>query len=84
MFYKISDDEDDDLDEPDGKQIGSEYEFHPQFMPNIDQLDSGRYFELQLNNITYILHLRDLSFLSNINRDVSVLSLKCIRCIRSK
>lgn len=51
MFYKISDDEDDDLDEPDGKQIGSEYEFHPQFMPNIDQLDSGRYFELQLNNI---------------------------------
>ena len=39
MFYKISDDEDDDLDEPDGKQIGSEYEFHPQFMPNIDQLD---------------------------------------------
>lgn len=57
MFYKILDDEDDDLDEPDGKQIGSEYDFPPQFMPNIDQLDSGRYFELQLNNININIYI---------------------------
>lgn len=38
----ILDDEDDDLDEPDGRPIENEYEFPPQFMTNVEQLESER------------------------------------------
>lgn len=41
--FLIPDDEDDDLDEPDGKQIENEYEFPPQFMTNVEKLETERY-----------------------------------------
>ena len=38
----ILDDEDDDLDEPDSGPTENEYEFPPQFMSNVQQLESER------------------------------------------
>lgn len=42
-LFPDPDDEDDDLDEPDGKQIENDYEFPPQFKTNVEQLESERY-----------------------------------------
>ena len=37
------DDEDDDVDEADGKQVENTYDFPPQLMSKVEQLDSERY-----------------------------------------
>ena len=42
FIFFIQDDEDDDVDETDGKQVESVYDFPPQIKSNVEQLESER------------------------------------------
>ena len=43
FIFFIQDDEDDDVDETDGKPVENVYDFPPQIKSNVEQLESERY-----------------------------------------